>query len=276
MSRKVFAAGEILTAADSNEFLIDQNVMSFADSTARGSAIGTAVQGMVTYLNDIDTLSIYNGTDWTVDRTIQSFADSTARGSVIGTAVDGMASWLEDSDSFSIYNGSSWQSVGAGETLVFLTSETFSSVASMSINDVFSADYTNYKVVLNALSVSVDAVAMRLRVRASGSDLSSLTYEFGRFTVGAAGSEVAASQNSQAQNSVTLGKGSSNVGYGSEIYLYNPFALTRTRIHQIAAGFTFDVSGGIVVNSLSYDGLTVFPDSGTITGTMTVYGIKES
>jgi hypothetical protein len=62
MPRKVFTAGEVLAAADVNEFLMDQTVMSFAGTAARGSAIGTATEGMVTYLNDSDSLQIHNGT----------------------------------------------------------------------------------------------------------------------------------------------------------------------------------------------------------------------
>jgi hypothetical protein len=62
MPRKVFTAGEVLAAADVNSFLMDQTVMTFAGTAARGSAIGTAVEGMVTYLNDSDTLQIHNGT----------------------------------------------------------------------------------------------------------------------------------------------------------------------------------------------------------------------
>jgi hypothetical protein len=64
MSRKVFTAGEVLAAADVNSFLMDQSVMSFAGTAARGSAIGTAVEGMVTYLEDINAISIYDGANW--------------------------------------------------------------------------------------------------------------------------------------------------------------------------------------------------------------------
>ena len=64
MPRKVFTAGEVLAAADVNEYLMDQTVMSFAGTAARGSAIGTAVEGMVTYLNDSDSLELYNGSAW--------------------------------------------------------------------------------------------------------------------------------------------------------------------------------------------------------------------
>jgi hypothetical protein len=64
MPRKVFTAGEVLAAADVNEFLGDQAVMTFAGTAARGSAIGTAVEGMVSYLEDSNLLSIYDGSNW--------------------------------------------------------------------------------------------------------------------------------------------------------------------------------------------------------------------
>jgi hypothetical protein len=64
MPRKVFTAGEVLAAADVNEFLMDQAVQSFAGTAARGSAIDTAVEGMVSYLEDANVLSIYDGSAW--------------------------------------------------------------------------------------------------------------------------------------------------------------------------------------------------------------------
>jgi hypothetical protein len=62
MPKKTFAAGDVLTASDVNSFLMDQSVMTFADSTARASAIGTATEGMVTYLADSNTFQFFNGT----------------------------------------------------------------------------------------------------------------------------------------------------------------------------------------------------------------------
>jgi hypothetical protein len=64
MPRKVFTAGEVLAAADVNEFLQDQVIMTFAGTAARGSAIGTATEGMYAHLNDTDTLTYYNGSAW--------------------------------------------------------------------------------------------------------------------------------------------------------------------------------------------------------------------
>jgi hypothetical protein len=59
--RKIFVAGEILTAADVNTNLMDQAVMVFDDSAARGSAIPTPSEGMVTYLSDVNALEVYTG-----------------------------------------------------------------------------------------------------------------------------------------------------------------------------------------------------------------------
>jgi hypothetical protein len=64
MSRKVFTAGEVLAAADVNSFLMDQTVMSFAGSAARGSAIAVPAEGMFTYLEDSNIVSIYDGSNW--------------------------------------------------------------------------------------------------------------------------------------------------------------------------------------------------------------------
>jgi hypothetical protein len=62
MPRKVFTAGEVLAAADVNGFLMNQTIMTFASSTARSSAIGTATSGMITYLADTDTFEYWDGT----------------------------------------------------------------------------------------------------------------------------------------------------------------------------------------------------------------------
>jgi len=62
---KQFADGDVLTAAQVQTFLQDQAVMRFADSSARTTALGTAVaEGMVSYLQDTDTVEVYDGSAW--------------------------------------------------------------------------------------------------------------------------------------------------------------------------------------------------------------------
>jgi hypothetical protein len=64
MPRKEFEAFTRLDASDVNTYLMDQSVMSFAGTAARGSAIATPVEGMAAYLEDSDILSIYDGSAW--------------------------------------------------------------------------------------------------------------------------------------------------------------------------------------------------------------------
>jgi hypothetical protein len=60
--RKTFVAGEILTAADVNAFLMDQAVQVYDDATARGSAIPSPLEGQVTYRKDTKQVEAFNGT----------------------------------------------------------------------------------------------------------------------------------------------------------------------------------------------------------------------
>jgi hypothetical protein len=83
LGRKVFTAGEVLTAANVQDYLQDQAVMVFAGSAARGSALGTAVvgEGMVTYLTDVNRLEVYT-TFWE-----QVWPVSTFGGTINGNQV---------------------------------------------------------------------------------------------------------------------------------------------------------------------------------------------
>lgn len=64
MSRKVFTAGEVLAAADVNNFLMNQTVMSFAGTASRTASIPTPLEGMYTHLEDTDRLEFWNGSTW--------------------------------------------------------------------------------------------------------------------------------------------------------------------------------------------------------------------
>lgn len=59
---KLFATGDVLTAAQVNTFLMQQTTMVFADSAARTAALsGVVSEGMLTYLLDTNSLEYYDG-----------------------------------------------------------------------------------------------------------------------------------------------------------------------------------------------------------------------
>ena len=82
-----FVTGEVLTAGNVNDYLMQQAVMKFADSAARDTALGTAVgggnalrEGMTAYLDDTDTLQYYGGTAWA---NVPTAADVDAAGGLV-------------------------------------------------------------------------------------------------------------------------------------------------------------------------------------------------
>jgi hypothetical protein len=61
MPYKIFQVNEILTAADVNDYLMEQAVMTFADATARATAIGTPIAGMMSFLTSSTAVQVYSG-----------------------------------------------------------------------------------------------------------------------------------------------------------------------------------------------------------------------
>ena len=66
MPFKEFVAGTPALASDMNTYLMEQSVMVFASAAARNAALPTPNEGMVTYIEANDHLTIYNGTAWIV------------------------------------------------------------------------------------------------------------------------------------------------------------------------------------------------------------------
>ena len=64
LGRKVFTAGQILSAADVQGYLQDQAIMVFSGTAARTAAIGTPVPGMTSFRTDGTILEVYSGSDW--------------------------------------------------------------------------------------------------------------------------------------------------------------------------------------------------------------------
>lgn len=283
MSRKVFTAGEVLAAADVNSFLMDQTVMSFAGTAARGSAIGTAVVGMVTYLEDIDSLSVNNGTAWTTDRTIQVFAGTAARGSAIPTPVEGMYAHLNDTDTLQYYNGSAWTNAGATSGLTLLSTTTFSAVASQAIPvGSFSATYDFYRIICDFTAATADAVIF-VKMRASGTDSSS-TYVSGVGNITPLGSFGSSGVNSGTSgfNVTEVDTATASTHLSSFVMdLQRPFLATSTTMQLLATAtsslgaYYSNFGAGVHVVSTSYDQINVIASAGNISGKIQVYGYSQ-
>jgi len=62
---KLYLTGDVLSAADVNNYIQEQTVMRFASSAARTSALSLVLaEGMMSYLQDTDSVEVYNGSAW--------------------------------------------------------------------------------------------------------------------------------------------------------------------------------------------------------------------
>jgi hypothetical protein len=61
---KVFTNGSVLQASEINDNLMNQSVMVFSNAAARTAAITSPSEGMVSYLQDTDLLSVYESGSW--------------------------------------------------------------------------------------------------------------------------------------------------------------------------------------------------------------------
>ena len=86
---KDWQIGEVVEAGEFQTFIQDQVVQVYADSAARGSALGTAVaEGMVAYLTDDGSFEVYDEIDgWVPVGGAAALGDLTDVS--IGTAVSG-------------------------------------------------------------------------------------------------------------------------------------------------------------------------------------------
>ena len=62
---KLYATGDVLTAAQVNNYLQEQTVMVFADAAARTTALASVLaEGMISYLKDTNATDYYSGSAW--------------------------------------------------------------------------------------------------------------------------------------------------------------------------------------------------------------------
>jgi hypothetical protein len=204
-----------------------------------------------------------------------SFAGTAARGSAISSPVNGMYTHLEDSNPvprLQFWNGSAWRSP-LGMTLINTTS--YSAVTSISINSVFSAEFTDYKIILSNTVSSVDGPAVQLRTRTGVTDFNGNVYRTGFAQFGVTNATGQSAAVNLTNDFLRIGFSSDVLGCGSDLTLFSPFLSQITAIKVISAG-SLSLDGSTIINSTqSFDGFTLFTSSGNMTGTVRVYGIRS-
>jgi hypothetical protein len=151
---------------------------------------------------------------------------------------------------------------------------TFTGVSSVSFNNVFSATYDNY-LIHGRLTCSTDA-PIYFRARSSGTDNTSSNYKRACWYYTFQNPSVWNNYESSAdlaQQFPIGGIGSVNNLIQCEVS--SPFLTDETIIRGQTSGNNQFFSHGVMSVTTSYDGCTIYPNSGTMTGTLSVYGYNQ-
>lgn len=244
------------------------------DGAAAIRSLGTA----------IDT-TVFNNAGAAINKTIVD-----AKGDlIVGTAADTvarLASSASNGDLLTVdtstASGLKWAAPAAPVSgLTLITTAAFSGSSAVNINNCFTSTYTNYKIML--VENGSSNVGIFFRLRASGADNTSSNYSWG--LVGINYNNNAAyleGINGSLQTAFKLGAtgNSSQNAWTADIFQPQATALTSyfgIRLSDAASpnGYGLTTSGFSSVTT-SYDGLTIYPSSGNITGTYWIYGYQKA
>jgi hypothetical protein len=170
-------------------------------------------------------------------------------------------------------------SVSSGSTISSTGAVTFTSASTVELNGIFSSTYQNYKVILTITANSASATT-RLRMRSGSTNAAGSNYARAGYYNYASGSSGALNQNGV--TSMDIGNQNSAAA-GRNIYTFefaNPFLAQETTATgswatQDTAGFIWGGFSFLHDLAVSYNGLAIIADSGTISGSVRVYGYKN-
>jgi hypothetical protein len=214
---------------------------------------------------------------------IPVFADSAARDAAFGgtgekVLAEGQYAFLEDTNATQVYDGASWEPVGVSG-LTYITQATPSAVQSVSINDCFSSAYANYLLVIDT-TATVGAGYLMARLRLSGADA---TTNYSSQRIGAQNSSTFANADVTGTEEFLIGSIDSGFpgSLGDTVNIFSP-ALARVSVATSLSG-TKNSSGPLLTvawshhtTATAYDGITIFTDATSFTGTIRIYGYQNS
>jgi hypothetical protein len=199
------------------------------------------------------------------------FSNAAARTAAITSPVEGQLTYLEDTNQYASYNGSAWVSPFG---LTLIKKQTIgTAVSTVTVADVFSADYDAYKIIVTggANSDANRLLNVKLGTASNG-------HHTGLVFVTTATSAVTGVGNSNTGNFSYCGSADTN-GLNANFDLISPFLSKATIMNS---NFS---DGSVVVGSVtgrqtsttSFTGFDLLVNAGTMTGgTIYVYGYRKA
>lgn len=154
---------------------------------------------------------------------------------------------------------------------VLLSTTTFSASSGQGFNNVFNSTYDNYQIYLNISSAS-GSPSIRFRLRVGGVTATGSNYAYAHTKNAYTTSNTADGGNSTSWAWAYYGVAPTNARFE----ILSPFLAQRTGcVGQVQTSADIWHMGATHTLATSYDGFEFYPDSGTITGTISIYGVQK-
>jgi hypothetical protein len=235
-----------------------------------GAGYRTWTAGEVVTANNVQT--------YLQDQTVGVYAGTAARSSAILSPSEGQVSYRTDDDIVEVYDGTNWVPVSAPDTsgLVHINTTSFTSVSAVSVDNVFTANYSTYKFIVNSTGI---ASSVAIRMRASGVDVSSASYSRAGWIVRTNSTTSATVSTNDTSFAILASHGQGSTSICGDTTIYYPFEATRTNVinttpFSSSSVFASVFSTGQLDTSASYDGFTAIFDT-AISGSISIYGFRE-
>lgn len=210
---------------------------------------------------------------------IPVFANSTDRTNSFGgtgekTLAEGQFAYLEDDNKTYYYDGAAWKEVGAAAGLTLISNTAHSAASTVSVDNVFSSTYTNYRLIWqSSFSASLTPT---MRFRAGGTATTS-SYAF-QFVIGSSTTVTANRGTAQANLDIF---GGASAGPLLAIYdIYGPNLAANTA----GSGTVNMLYGGNLVHhnysiaqqgTTQFDGVEINASANNMTGNLWIYGYRK-
>lgn len=224
-----------------------------------------------------EVLTASNVNTYLQEQTVMNFAGTAARASALPSPSEGMVSHI-GGGTVEVYDGAAWVDIAptpvSDSGLVLIDEESFSAVSSVSLNNVFSATYENYRIL--ATMTASGACDFYFRLRVGGSDNSTASSYIDE-RLQADGTTVSCFR--QTENLATIAGLNSTYRNSFSLDIFRPAVAEVTNYQSQNYYSTNNASirlyAGVHNQSTAYDGLTFFASGGnTFTGKLKIYGYK--
>jgi hypothetical protein len=227
------------------------------------------------------------GTSGTVTITNSMATEIDAKGDlVVGTGADTFARLAVGTDGHTLVadsaqaTGLKWAAPAGALTKISTT--TFSAVATQDIDNIFTSTYNTYLVVIDRLGASDGGYDLQLQMRYGSSTETSAGYYGATVDATPGGSQSVTGTNNGTLFTISPNAGPVGMGSGQIYFTFSQNGGGSTGIVAISGQYVnFQASAGNYLGGQTpsrvdaYTGLRFMPSAGTISGTITVFGVQK-